>query len=108
MASVIDAAEDSRRVGKDWPVPRGSNGREETNTDRKRLVLGVGSISLLMILLVPWAFAQAPVREITQIAGEAYRFRNQNRFQEIHARPAWSRAAVCPRGEVRRGDEDVD
>jgi hypothetical protein len=48
--------------------------------ERKRLVLGVGSASLLMILLAPWTFAQGPVREITQIAGQVYRFQNQNHY----------------------------
>ena len=33
--------------------------------ERKRLVLGVGSALLLMILLAPWTFAQGLVREIT-------------------------------------------
>jgi glyoxylase-like metal-dependent hydrolase (beta-lactamase superfamily II) len=55
---------------------------------RKRLVLGVGSAALLVILLVPWAFAQAPVREITQIAGEVYRFRNQNHYSVFAVTPA--------------------
>jgi glyoxylase-like metal-dependent hydrolase (beta-lactamase superfamily II) len=33
-----------------------------------------------MLFLGLWAFAQALVREITQIAGEVYRFRNQNHY----------------------------
>jgi hypothetical protein len=56
--------------------------------ERKRLVLGVGSASLLMILLAPWTFAQGPVREITQIAGEVYRFRNQNHYSVFAVTPA--------------------
>jgi hypothetical protein len=55
--------------------------------DMKRLVLGVSSASLLMSLLAPWAFAQAPVREITQIAGEVYRFRNQNHYSVFAVTP---------------------
>jgi glyoxylase-like metal-dependent hydrolase (beta-lactamase superfamily II) len=55
---------------------------------RKRSVLGVGSAALLVILLAPWAFAQAPVREITQIAGEVYRFRNQNHYSVFAVTPA--------------------
>jgi glyoxylase-like metal-dependent hydrolase (beta-lactamase superfamily II) len=56
--------------------------------ERKRLVLGVGSASLLMILLAPWTFAQGPVREITQIAGQVYRFRNQNHYSVFVVTPA--------------------
>jgi glyoxylase-like metal-dependent hydrolase (beta-lactamase superfamily II) len=56
--------------------------------ERKRLVLGVGSALLLMILLAPWTFAQGPVREITQIAGEVYRFRNQNHYSVFAVTPA--------------------
>jgi len=56
--------------------------------ERKRSVLGVGSASLLMILLASWTFAQGPVREITQIAGEVYRFRNQNHYSVFAVTPA--------------------
>jgi glyoxylase-like metal-dependent hydrolase (beta-lactamase superfamily II) len=56
--------------------------------ERKRLVLGVGSASLLTILLAPWTFAQGPVREIAQIAGEVYRFRNQNHYAVFAVTPA--------------------
>jgi glyoxylase-like metal-dependent hydrolase (beta-lactamase superfamily II) len=56
--------------------------------ERTRLTRSVGSASLLMILFGPWAFAQAPVREITQIAGEVYRFRNQNHYSVFAVTPA--------------------
>jgi len=55
---------------------------------RKRVALGVGSASLLMILLASWTLAQGPVREITQIAGEVYRFRNQNHYSVFAVTPA--------------------
>jgi glyoxylase-like metal-dependent hydrolase (beta-lactamase superfamily II) len=55
---------------------------------RKRFVFGVSSAALLTVLLVPWAFAQAPVREITQIAAEVYRFRNQNHYSVFAVTPA--------------------
>src|SRR5207245_8754433 len=48
--------------------------------NRKSLELGVGIGAVLLILLASWATAQAPVREITQIAGEVYRFRNNNHY----------------------------
>lgn len=56
--------------------------------DRDRFRRGVSSASVLMLLLVPWVFAQAPVREITQIAGEVYRFRNQNHYSVFAVTPA--------------------
>ena len=56
--------------------------------DRKQFGRGASSALLLMLLLVPWAFAQAPVREITQIAGEVYRFRNQNHYSVFAVTPA--------------------
>jgi len=53
------------------------------------------SCSLVFVLLrtlTPWAQAQtpaqAPVREITQIAGELYRFRNNNHFSVFAVTPA--------------------
>ena len=43
-----------------------------------------GLVCLLLVTLAPWVWAQAPaqapVREITQIAGEIYRFRNNNHY----------------------------
>jgi len=45
---------------------------------RRSLSLGVLGIALLL-MAAPWAQSQqAPVREITKIAGEVYRFRNAN------------------------------
>jgi glyoxylase-like metal-dependent hydrolase (beta-lactamase superfamily II) len=55
---------------------------------RTRFALGVGSAVWLIILLIPGAFAQAPVREVTQIAGEVYRFRNQNHYSVFAVTPA--------------------
>jgi glyoxylase-like metal-dependent hydrolase (beta-lactamase superfamily II) len=56
--------------------------------DSKRYMLGLGMGSLLLALLASWAMAQAPVREITQIAGEVYRFRNQNHYSVFAVTPA--------------------
>jgi glyoxylase-like metal-dependent hydrolase (beta-lactamase superfamily II) len=51
-----------------------------------------GLIFLLLVTLSPWAWAQAPaqapVREITQIAGEIYRFRNNNHYAIFAVTPA--------------------
>jgi hypothetical protein len=54
---------------------------------RHGLTLGFLGIALIL-LLAPWAQPQPPVREITRIAGEVYRFRN-NILQDL-------------RGEVQR------
>ena len=47
---------------------------------------------VLLLTLTPWAQAQAPaqapVREITQIAGELYRFRNTNHYSVFAVTPA--------------------
>lgn len=56
--------------------------------DRKRFVLGCSVGALFLALLVPWASAQAPIREITQIAGEVYRFRNNNHYSIFAVTPA--------------------
>jgi glyoxylase-like metal-dependent hydrolase (beta-lactamase superfamily II) len=56
--------------------------------DRKRYVLGCSLGALFLALLVPWASAQAPIREITQIAGEVYRFRNNNHYSIFAVTPA--------------------
>jgi glyoxylase-like metal-dependent hydrolase (beta-lactamase superfamily II) len=48
--------------------------------NQKQLVRSAGIGLLLLAFLVSWAVAQAPVREITQIAGEIYRFRNNNHY----------------------------
>jgi glyoxylase-like metal-dependent hydrolase (beta-lactamase superfamily II) len=55
---------------------------------QKRLALIFGMGSLWLTLLAFWAVAQAPVREITQIAGEVYRFRNQNHYSVFAVTPA--------------------
>ncbi len=55
--------------------------------NRKSLELGVGIGAVLLILLASWATAQAPVREITQIAGEVYRFRNNNHYAVFAVTP---------------------
>jgi glyoxylase-like metal-dependent hydrolase (beta-lactamase superfamily II) len=48
-------------------------------------VLGVG----VLLLAAPWVESQqAPVREITKIAGEVYRFRNQNHYSVFAVTPA--------------------
>lgn len=54
----------------------------------RRLTLGV--LGTVMILATaPWARSQqAPVREITKIAGEVYRFRNQNHYSVFAVTPA--------------------
>lgn len=55
---------------------------------RHRLALGALAIALLL-LAAPWAQSQqAPVREITQIAGEVYRFRNANHYSVFLVTPA--------------------
>ncbi len=56
--------------------------------DRKRFALGCSLGALFLALLVPWASAQAPIREITQIAGEVYRFRNNNHYSIFAVTPA--------------------
>jgi glyoxylase-like metal-dependent hydrolase (beta-lactamase superfamily II) len=53
---------------------------------RKSLERGVGS-SAVLLLLVAWAMAQAPVREITQLAGDVYRFRNSNHYSVFAVTP---------------------
>jgi glyoxylase-like metal-dependent hydrolase (beta-lactamase superfamily II) len=55
---------------------------------RKRFARGVDSAVWLIILLIPEAFAQAPVREVTQIAGEVYGFRNQNHYAVFAVTPS--------------------
>lgn len=59
----------------------------------KRLTeLGCGVVFILLVALTPWAQAQtqaqAPVREITQIVGEIYRFRNNNHYAIFAVTPA--------------------
>jgi len=54
--------------------------------------LGYGLTAGLLLTLTLWAQAQTPaqppVREITQIAGEVYRFRNNNHFSVFAVTPA--------------------
>jgi glyoxylase-like metal-dependent hydrolase (beta-lactamase superfamily II) len=56
-------------------------------------MLSAGFVLLLLVVLTPWAQAQTqapapPVREITQIAGEIYRFRNNNHYAIFAVTPA--------------------
>ena len=55
--------------------------------DSKRVGLGCSLGALLLVFLVPWASAQAPVREITQITGDIYRFRNSNHYSIFAVTP---------------------
>jgi glyoxylase-like metal-dependent hydrolase (beta-lactamase superfamily II) len=54
----------------------------------KRWTLGVSIGSALLALMVSWALAQTPIREITQLAGEVYRFRNNNHYSIFAVTPA--------------------
>jgi glyoxylase-like metal-dependent hydrolase (beta-lactamase superfamily II) len=56
--------------------------------NQKQLVRSAGIGLLLLAFLVSWAVAQAPVREITQIAREIYRFRNNNHYSIFAVTPA--------------------
>lgn len=55
----------------------------------KKLAHICGIIALLLTTLLCWTWAQqqAPVREITQIAGEVYRFRNNNHYAVFAVTP---------------------
>jgi glyoxylase-like metal-dependent hydrolase (beta-lactamase superfamily II) len=56
--------------------------------ERRALSVGVLGIALLLAA-APWARSQpAPVREITKIAGEVYRFRNANHYSVFAVTPA--------------------
>jgi len=59
---------------------------------RVRRGLSLGLLGIALVLLVaPWARAQqpqAPVREITKLAGEVYRFRNNNHYSVFAVTPA--------------------
>jgi glyoxylase-like metal-dependent hydrolase (beta-lactamase superfamily II) len=55
--------------------------------------LRFGVVLILLVALTPWAQAQTPapappVREITPIAGEVYRFRNNNHYAVFAVTPA--------------------
>lgn len=59
----------------------------------KKLARICGIIALLLTTMACWTWAQqappqAPVREITQIAGEIYRFRNNNHYAVFAVTPA--------------------
>jgi glyoxylase-like metal-dependent hydrolase (beta-lactamase superfamily II) len=55
---------------------------------RKRWTLRAGVGSVLLALMASWALAQTPAREITQLAGEVYRFRNNNHYSIFAVTPA--------------------
>ncbi len=55
---------------------------------RKQMVLGCSIAALFLALIAPWAAAQAPIREITQIAEKVYRFRNNNHYSIFAVTPA--------------------
>jgi glyoxylase-like metal-dependent hydrolase (beta-lactamase superfamily II) len=52
------------------------------------MVLGCSVGAVFLALLVPWAAAQAPIREITPIAEQVYRFRNNNHYSIFAVTPA--------------------
>ena len=54
----------------------------------KRWTLRAGMGSVLLALMASWALAQTPTREITQLAGEVYRFRNNNHYSIFAVTPA--------------------
>jgi len=55
---------------------------------RRTLLLGVLAIALLLGPAPGARSQQAPVREITKIAGEVYRFRNANHYSVFAVTPA--------------------
>jgi len=55
--------------------------------NRQSLERGVGIGAMLLVFVAAWATAQTPVREITQIAGEVYRFRNNNHYSVFAVTP---------------------
>jgi len=55
--------------------------------NRQSLERGVGIGAVLLVFVAAWATAQTPVREITQIAGEVYRFRNNNHYSVFAVTP---------------------
>jgi glyoxylase-like metal-dependent hydrolase (beta-lactamase superfamily II) len=110
LATIKDAAADARLVEQHRSVQKGSDEKEGMKMGMKRSVLAVSSAALLIILLAPWAFPQAPGREITPIAGEVYRFRNQNHYSVfavtsagiIATDPINAEAAQWLKAELRR------
>ncbi len=60
-------------------------------TTRRAVLMGMLAVPAIAPLLVaaPWAQSQqAPVREITKIAGEVYRFRNAGHYSVFAVTPA--------------------
>src|SRR5215813_15430021 len=55
--------------------------------NQQSLERGVGIGAMLLVFVAAWATAQTPVREITQIAGEVYRFRNNNHYSVFAVTP---------------------
>ena len=56
---------------------------------RRAVSLGVLGIAAVLLAGAPWAQSQqAPVREITKIAGEVYRFRHANHYSVFAVTPA--------------------
>src|SRR5262245_21472506 len=76
-----------RQAARLQPDRVGFGSRGAPNMNQKSLERGVGIGAVLLILLASWATAQAPVREITQIAGEVYRFRNNNHYAVFAVTP---------------------
>src|SRR5437763_14659919 len=65
---------------------------KEQHAMKQGTTLRLGSVLILLVVLTPWAPAQTqapapPVREITQIAGEIYRFRNNNHYAVFAVTP---------------------
>lgn len=54
----------------------------------KRCLLGLAAVLPLLVLGVPAVRSQGPVREITRIAGEVYRFRNDRHYSVFAVTPA--------------------
>jgi glyoxylase-like metal-dependent hydrolase (beta-lactamase superfamily II) len=61
---------------------------EGADMQGKRWTLRAGMGSVLLALMASWALAQRPAREITQLAGEVYRFRNNNHYSIFAVTPA--------------------
>jgi glyoxylase-like metal-dependent hydrolase (beta-lactamase superfamily II) len=55
---------------------------------RRRWTLRVGIGLVLLALVASWTSAQTPTREITQLTGEVYRFRNNNHYSIFAVTPA--------------------
>ncbi|HEX6211989.1 MAG TPA: MBL fold metallo-hydrolase, partial [Methylomirabilota bacterium] len=56
---------------------------------RRRRVVSLGVLGMALLLAPAWAQSPpAPIREITRIAGEVYRFRNANHYSVFAVTPA--------------------